>query len=87
MDTALLSFFSSMVPPAPAGARRPLASLPALQMARARRCPARETDREGAGEGAPRRPAAALRFADSAKLAIRALPGGRYPYEATLSHL
>lgn len=44
-------------------------------------------DREGAGEGAPRRPAAALRFADSAKLAIRARPGGRYPYEAALSHL
>lgn len=45
MDTALLSFFSSMVQPAPASARRPLARLPELQMARKRRCPARETAR------------------------------------------
>lgn len=45
MDTELLSFFSSMVLPAPAGAPRPLARLPELQMARARRCPAREMAR------------------------------------------
>lgn len=45
-------------------------------------------DGEGAGEGAPPPPGRwAPRFADSAKHAIRARLGGRYPNEAALSHL
>lgn len=82
MDTALLSFFSSMVPPLrPVRGGRSRACL-RCKWPRARRCPARETAR--ARERAPRRPAAALRFADSAKLAIRPAREGATLYEAAL---
>lgn len=55
----------------PAGAPRPLVRLPALQMAPCALLPG-AGDGEGAGEGAPPPPSrCALRFADSAKHAIR----------------
>lgn len=73
----------------PAGSPRLLVRLPVLQMAPRAPLPGLARERERARERAlPRRPSRwAPRFADSAKLAIRALPGGRYPNGAALSHL
>lgn len=70
-----------------AGAPRPLARLPALQMAPCASLPGAGAG-EGAGEGAPPSPSrCALRFADSAKHAIRARPGVHSSNEVSLSHL